>query len=135
MHVFNGKVSGDEKFVAGRNAHYRTVIANALYHGAIAASGGETANALNQLLFTGNQDEVNYIQTKELCGPLFLFFLETLVPPLPGLRTFATTFPALTHWATLANARGRACRRWSMEVPSDFEMAPVGHYGGDSSTE
>jgi len=66
---------------------------------------------------------------------LFLFFLETLVPPLPGLRTFATTFPALTHWATLANARGRACRRWSMEVPSDFEMAPVGHYGGDSSTE
>jgi len=119
--------------VAGGKAHYRTVVANALYHGAIAASGGETANALNQLLFTGNQDEVNYIQTKELCGPLFLFFLETLVPPLPGLRTFATTFPALTRWATLANARCRAFRRWSMEVPSDFEMASVGRYGGDSS--
>jgi hypothetical protein len=120
VHVFNGKVSGDEKFVAGGKAHYRTVVSNALYHGAIAASGGETANAPDQLLFTGNQDEVNYIQTKELCGPLFLFFLETLVPPLPGLRTFATTFPALTRWATLANARCRACRRWSMEVSSDF---------------
>src|SRR6185503_7569584 len=66
VHVFNGKVSGDEKFVAGGKAHYRTVIADALHHGAIAASGGETANALNQLLFTGNQDEVNYIEEKGL---------------------------------------------------------------------
>jgi len=66
VHVFNGKVSGDEEFVAGGKAHYRTVIADALYHGAIAASGGETANAPNQLLFTGNQDEVNYIEEKGL---------------------------------------------------------------------
>jgi hypothetical protein len=68
VHIFDGKVGGNEEFVTGRNADYGTVIANALHHRAVQALVGEAPNAINQLLFAGNQDEVNYIEEKGLAA-------------------------------------------------------------------
>jgi hypothetical protein len=68
MNVFNGKVSGDEEFVPGSEAKHSTVVADALHHRAVGAFSGEAANALDQLLFRGNQGEVKYIEEKGLAA-------------------------------------------------------------------
>ena len=68
MNFFNGKVGGEEEFVPGSEAEYGTIVADSLRYGAVWAFGGETANALNQLLFTGNQGELNYIEKKGLAA-------------------------------------------------------------------
>jgi hypothetical protein len=76
MNVFDGKVGGEEEFVPGREAEYGTIVADSLRYGAVWAFGGETANALNQLLFTGNQGELNYIEKKGLAAEKARFHLS-----------------------------------------------------------
>lgn len=53
--VFNGEVSGDQDFVAGRRAQDGAVIADAANDGAIAARARQASNGLDQILFSCDQ--------------------------------------------------------------------------------
>lgn len=64
VNIFNGEVSRDQHFAAGRGLQNRAIIADAPPYRPIAALARQSPDTLNQLFFRGNQSELNYIEKK-----------------------------------------------------------------------